>query len=72
VTAPDSEIGVAEVLAVKGRWVRVACCFGDHQHLHARESLGSAELLAGCHTPDLPRLYSLPATIPDRQKETRS
>lgn len=41
--------GVAKVMQIRGAIIRVACPFCPKQHSHDRRSLGSKEVIAGCH-----------------------
>lgn len=49
-TRPQWATGVAEVVAVRGRNVVVACPHCNGTHEHARSFVGSNAVVAGCHT----------------------
>lgn len=57
---PTFEHRRARVLKFAARgFVAVTCPFCDGEHLHRKDSVGSAEVLAACSTPERPRSYSL-------------
>jgi hypothetical protein len=60
VSAPtDFATGIAKVVSIKGRFAVVACPFCACRHAHSLASIGSAEVIAGCHTPHRPRTYAI-------------
>lgn len=49
----------AEVCAIRDRFVIVDCPYCGDRHAHAIASIGSKQVVAGCHAPHQPRLYSI-------------
>jgi hypothetical protein len=54
------QTGAATLLALRDEAI-VRCPFCRQTHQHQRQSAGSREVVAGCHTPTTPRLYAIPA-----------
>lgn len=57
--------GVAKVVKNAGSKIVVLCPFCEQQHEHPKQSLGSREVVAGCHK-GFARSYSY--SIPDRRR----
>jgi hypothetical protein len=60
--------GVAEITNVKDRFVYVKCPFCDCRHAHSVSSMGSDQIIAGCHQPNYPRMYAIPAKLKRSQR----
>ena len=52
----------ATVRGIRDRFVIVDCPYCGSLHAHAVGSIGSQQIVAGCHTPHHPRLYAIPKT----------
>jgi hypothetical protein len=73
VTGVKWRTGVADVRAIKGLQIIVACphCYGTH--VHQRTCLGSSAVVAGCHTGFANCLeYSIPQRAEHREPPRRS
>jgi hypothetical protein len=56
--------GTAKIRGLKDQFVVVSCPHCQGLHAHARSSIGSREVLAGCHRPNQPRSYAIPERKP--------
>ena len=52
----------AEIRSIRGRFVLVDCPYPTcgSRHAHQLGSIGSTQVVAGCSTPERPRLYAIP------------
>ena len=48
-TASVDATPTAEIIGVRGGYVRIACPHCNSQHAHPQANIGSAEVLAPCH-----------------------
>lgn len=53
--------GVSKIVSINRDKVTVRCPFCDETHAHSRQSIGSREVVAGCHVGGArSRSYSIP------------
>lgn len=63
--------GIAPVVGITGRTIRIQCPHCGHRHTHGRNMAGSRHILAGCHTGHTRcREYAIP-DLPARPQPTQ-